>query len=147
MVDKKAGMEKRDEGDADVGKVYSDLGGNALDKALSDGLHEDVAAAATTGTGMMRQLPLSVRQLAVPSASPKTLLSPGLHIGYNRREKHVKTKTTEIHLDFLGSESMWHCILKCMRLQSRVVRDRCQTACLHYDGRMHGECVFRFSPR
>ena len=51
MVDKKAGMRKRDEGDADVGKVYSDLGGNALDKALSDGLHEDVAAAATTGTG------------------------------------------------------------------------------------------------
>ena len=44
------------------------------------GLHEDVAAAAASGTGMLRQLPLSVKQLAASSASPK-LFSLGLQIG------------------------------------------------------------------
>ena len=44
------------------------------------GLDEDVAAAAASGTGMLRQLPLSVKQLAASSASPK-LFSLGLQIG------------------------------------------------------------------
>jgi hypothetical protein len=50
---------------------------------------------------MMRRLPLSVKQLAASSASPK-LFSLGLHIGWIRREMDVQLeprKSVLISLD------------------------------------------------